>query len=80
MKRLRKALVLGKLYENLSVVYASLLVCLHSKPDTHLVNFLGYSCSNAVFLLKFVLLSHRLAHPLTLSPHILDVLAVISEF
>lgn len=61
MKRLRKALVLGKLFENLSVVYASLLVCLHSKTDTHLVNFIGYSCSNAVFLLKFVLLSHRLA-------------------
>jgi hypothetical protein len=80
MKRLRKAVMLGKLYENLSIVYVSLLVSLHSQPDAHLVNFLGYCCSNAVFLLKFALLCHSLAHPLAFSSHTLDVLAVIAEF
>jgi hypothetical protein len=80
MKRLKKGLILSKLYENLSVVYVSLLISLHSNPDANLVNFLGYCCSNAVFLLKFVLLCHSIAHPLIFSIKTTEILTVISEF
>lgn len=69
MKRLKKAIIQSKLYENLSLVYVSLDICLKLQPDSNLVNFVGYCCSNIIFLLRFVELCHNLAHHLNFSAH-----------
>jgi hypothetical protein len=61
-------------------VYVSLELCLHRQADSHIVNFLGYCCSNVVFLLKFVFLCHTIAQPLTFSEHLSNILTVIAEF
>ncbi len=61
MKRIRKAIIQAKLYENLSILYVSLKICLKEKIDSNLVNFVGYCCSNVIFVLKFIDLSHQLS-------------------
>lgn len=68
-KRIKKAIIQSKLYENLSLVYVSLDICLKIQPDSHLVNFVGYCSSNVIFLLRFVQLSHQLAANLRHSHH-----------
>ncbi len=60
MKRLSRGVIHSRLYENLSLVYVSLAICLKMQADSHLVNFVGYCCSNVIFLLKLVQLAHRL--------------------
>ena len=50
------------------------------QADSHLVNFVGYCCSNIIFLLKLVELTHSLESPLRFSQHTMNILAVIEEF
>ena len=80
VKRLTKGVIHSRLYENLSLVYVSLSICLKMQADSHLVNYVGYCCSNVIFLLKLVELTHAMEVPLRYSQHTENILAVIEEF
>jgi hypothetical protein len=57
--RLTKAVKMGKMLENLSMVYLFLEVARKKKSDkTHIVNFIGYCTSNVICLIKVLYLVH----------------------
>jgi hypothetical protein len=72
----------SRVLENLGVVYMGLYLCGGLKPgfETHLVNFLGYSTSNIIFLIKLLSLGHELPEGRMMGIGTRDILAVISEF
>ena len=80
VKRIRKTVTLSRLLENLSIVYVSLDICNRRKPDSNTVNFVGYCCSNVIFLLRLLELTHHIYDSLQYSPVTNGILSVIAEF
>jgi hypothetical protein len=71
---------LSRLLENMAVVYVGLGICLEREPEAHLVNFVGYCCSNVTFVIRLIYLLHSIDEDLRLSAPIGHIMSVISEF
>lgn len=80
LKRLKRNVILSRLLENLSIVYTNVEICLKIQPDSNLVNFIGYCCSNVIFVLRLIQLVHTFQAPLKFSAATEDILSVIQQF
>ena len=61
----------------MAIIYVGLTICLHREPEAHLVNFVGYCCSNITFLIRFIYLLHSMDENLRLSAPIAHIINVI---
>jgi hypothetical protein len=80
VKRLKRAIVLSRLLENMALVYVGLAMCMHRAAESNLVNFVGYCCSNITFLIRLIYLLHSMPEEYQLSAPISHIMSVISEF
>ena len=78
VKRIKRAIVLSRLFENMAIIYVGLTICQHREAESHLVNFVGYCCSNITFLIRFIHLLHAIDEDLRFTAPVGHIMNIIT--